>query len=48
MAGQAKVALGSGQIEVQPDRGYFDSEEIPACETLGLRPQGATSASSGE
>ncbi|HXQ15718.1 MAG TPA: IS1182 family transposase [Caulobacteraceae bacterium] len=38
MAGQARVAMGSGQIEVLADRGYFDSEEILACETLGVTP----------
>jgi transposase len=38
MAAQAKMAMGSGQIEVLADRGYFDSEEILACESLGVMP----------
>jgi transposase len=38
MAGQAKAAMGSGLIEVLADRGYFDSEEILACESLGVTP----------
>jgi transposase len=38
MAGQTKAAMGSGQIEVLADRGYFDSEEILACESLGATP----------
>jgi transposase len=38
MAGQAKAAMGSGQLEVLADRGYFDSEEILACDALGVTP----------
>jgi transposase len=38
MAGQAKAAMGSGQLEVLADRGYFDGEEVLACEPLGVTP----------
>jgi transposase len=38
MAGQAKSAMGSDQIEVLADRGYFDGEEILACKALGATP----------
>jgi transposase len=38
MAGQAKVAMGSDQLEVLADRGYFAGEEILACEALGVTP----------
>jgi transposase len=38
MAGQAKAAMGAGQIDVLADRGYFDGEEILACEALGATP----------
>jgi transposase len=38
MAREAKAAMGSGPIEVLADRGYFDSEEILACEALGVTP----------
>jgi transposase len=38
MAGQAKAAMGSGQLEVLADRGYFSGEEILACEPLGVTP----------
>ncbi len=38
MAGQAKAAMGSGQLEVLADRGYFDGEEVLACQGLGVTP----------
>jgi transposase len=38
MAGQAKTAMGTEGLQVLADRGYFDSEEILACETLGATP----------
>jgi transposase len=38
MAGEAKVAMGSERLEVLADRGYFDGEEILACEALGVTP----------
>ena len=38
MAGQAKAAMGADSLEVLADRGYFDSEEILACEALGAVP----------
>ena len=38
MAAQAKAAMGSGQLEVLADRGYFDGEEVMACEALGVTP----------
>jgi transposase len=38
MSGQAKTAMGVDNIEVLADRGYFDSEEVLACETLGVTP----------
>ena len=38
MAGQAKAAMGVEALEVLADRGYFDGEEILACEPLGVTP----------
>jgi transposase len=38
MAGQAKAAMGSENLEALADRGYFDGEEILACEVLGVTP----------
>jgi hypothetical protein len=38
MAGQAKAAMGTDSLEVLADRGYFDGEEILACEALGVTP----------
>jgi transposase len=38
MAGQAKAAMGTEGLEVLADRGYFDGEEILACEALGVTP----------
>jgi transposase len=38
MAGQTKAAMGSDKLEVLADRGYFDSEEVLACEALGVTP----------
>jgi transposase len=38
MAGEAKGAMGSERLEVLADRGYFDGEEILACEALGVTP----------
>ena len=38
MAGQAKAAMGSESLEALADRGYFDSEEILACEALDVTP----------
>jgi transposase len=38
MAGQAKAAMGSDSLEALADRGYFDGEEILACEALGVTP----------
>jgi transposase len=38
MAGQAKAAMGSDQLEVLADRGYFDGEEVLACQGLGVTP----------
>ena len=36
MAGRARDALGAERIEVLPDRGYFESEEIATCEDAGI------------
>jgi hypothetical protein len=36
MAEQARTALGSETIEVVADRGYFNGEEILACEEAGI------------
>jgi len=33
---QAKTALGAEKLDVVADRGYFDSEEILACEDAGI------------
>jgi transposase len=38
MAGEAKAAMGTESLEVLADRGYFDGEEILACEALGVTP----------
>jgi transposase len=38
MAGQAKAAMGAEELEVLADRGYFEGEEILACEPLGVTP----------
>jgi transposase len=38
MAGEAKAAMGEGQLEVLADRGYFSGEEVLACEPLGVTP----------
>src|SRR6201997_858632 len=38
MAGQTKAAMGTDSLEVLADRGYFDGEEILACEALGAAP----------
>jgi len=36
MAGEAKATLGVDNLDVVADRGYFDSEEILACEESGI------------
>src|SRR5476649_1407159 len=36
MAEQAKSALGAEMLDVVADRGYYDSEEILACEKAGI------------
>ena len=36
MAEQARTAIGSETIEVVADRGYYDGEEILACEEAGI------------
>jgi transposase len=38
MAGQAKAAMGTESLDVLADRGYFDGEEVLACEGLGAVP----------
>lgn len=38
MAGAAKSAMGAGGLEVLADRGYFDGEEVLACEAAGVTP----------
>jgi transposase len=38
MAGEAKAAMGAGSLDVLADRGYFDGEEVLACEALGATP----------
>jgi transposase len=38
VAGEAKAAMGAESLEVLADRGYFDGEEILACEALGVTP----------
>ncbi len=37
MAGTAREAVGAEKIEVLADRGYFKSEEIAACEEVGIK-----------
>jgi hypothetical protein len=36
MAGETKATLGVDNLDVVADRGYFDSEEIRACEEAGI------------
>jgi len=36
MAGKAKKALGVAELDAVADRGYFDSQEILACEKAGV------------
>ncbi|MED5550153.1 MAG: IS1182 family transposase [Pseudomonadota bacterium] len=38
MAKKAKTAMGVESIDVLADRGYFNGEEILACEDIGARP----------
>lgn len=38
MAGQAKDAMGAAALEALADRGYFDGEQVLACEALGVTP----------
>jgi len=38
MAGQAKAAMGADALDVVADRGYFDGEEVLACEAMGVTP----------
>jgi hypothetical protein len=38
MAGEAKAAMGAERLEALADRGYFDGEQILACDALGAIP----------
>ena len=38
MASQAKAAMGLQALDVLADRGYFDGEEVLACEGIGVTP----------
>ena len=38
MAAAAKDAMGAPTLEVLADRGYFDGEEVLACEAIGVAP----------
>ncbi|HEY2597899.1 MAG TPA: IS1182 family transposase [Candidatus Dormibacteraeota bacterium] len=38
MAGQARVAMGVEALEVLADRGYFEGDEVRACEAIGVTP----------
>ena len=38
MAGQAKAAMGLQALDVLADRGYFDGEEVRACDGIGVTP----------
>ncbi|HEX3407491.1 MAG TPA: IS1182 family transposase, partial [Caulobacteraceae bacterium] len=38
MAEAAKDAMGAGNLDVLADRGYFDGEEVLACEAAGATP----------
>ena len=38
MAAQARVAMGIEALDVLADRGYFDSEEVLACQGIGVTP----------
>jgi transposase len=38
MSSQAKAAMGADALEVLADRGYFEGEEVRACEAIGVTP----------
>ena len=38
MAGQAKAAMGVETLDVLADRGYFEGDEVRACEAIGVTP----------
>jgi transposase len=38
MAGRAKAAMGLQALDVLADRGYFDGEEVLACQGIGVTP----------
>ena len=38
MGAKAKAACGVDRLQVLADRGYFDSQEVLACEALGVEP----------
>ncbi len=38
MAAQAKAAMGVEALDVLADRGYFEGEQVRACETIGVTP----------
>jgi len=38
MAGQAKAAMGVEGLDVLADRGYFEGEQVRACEAIGATP----------
>jgi transposase len=38
MAAQAKAAMGVEALDVLADRGYFEGEQVRACESLGVTP----------
>jgi hypothetical protein len=38
MGAEARAAMGAESLDVLADRGYFNGEEVLACETLGVTP----------
>jgi transposase len=38
MSSQAKAAMGADALEVLADRGYFEGDEVRACEAIGVTP----------
>src|SRR3984885_2615510 len=38
MAGEAKAAMGAEALEVLADRGYFEGDQVRACDAIGITP----------
>src|SRR6202161_4819308 len=38
MAGEARAAMGAETLEVLADRGYFEGDQVRACDAIGITP----------